>query len=66
MALFGINTFTEGYGGRFGDIGGGVVLDPAWGWISETTGLTLIPETGTLLLLLVGFTALYGFRRRVH
>jgi hypothetical protein len=26
--LVGINTFTEGYGGRFGDIGGGVLVDP--------------------------------------
>lgn len=43
-ALFGVNTFTEGYGGRFGDIGGGVALDPYWGWISETTGLALVPE----------------------
>lgn len=53
-ALVGINTFTEGYGGRFGDIGGGVMLDPSWDWIADTTGLSLIPEPGTLLLLLLG------------
>ncbi|MEX2607269.1 MAG: trypsin-like serine protease [Kiritimatiellia bacterium] len=67
QALVGINTFTEGYGGRFGDVGGGVALDPAWAWISETTGLALIPEPGTLVLLLVaGFwlafkTKKFGF-----
>ena len=44
LALVGVNTFTEGFGGRFGDIGGGVALDDYWGWISETTGLALVPE----------------------
>jgi len=43
-ALVGINTFTEGFGGRFGDIGGGVLLEDYWGWISSTTGLALVPE----------------------
>lgn len=46
-ALVGINTFTEGYGGRFGDIGGGIVLEPYWEWIAETTGPALIPEPAT-------------------
>lgn len=50
LALVGINTFIEGYGGRFGDIGGGVVLDPYWDWIGETTGLVLIPEPDTIFL----------------
>ncbi len=49
--LVGINTFTEGYGGRFGDVGGGVVLDPYWDWIYSTTG---IPEPGTTLMLTLG------------
>lgn len=62
-ALVGINTFTEGYGGRFGDIGGGVALDPYWDWIGETTGLTIIPEPGTIALLLFGFLALRVTRR---
>ena len=62
-ALVGISTFTEGYGGRFGDIGGGVALDPYWDWIGEETGLTIIPEPGTLLLLLFGFLALRVTRR---
>ena len=30
FALVGINTFTEGFGGRFGDIGGGVALNDQW------------------------------------
>ncbi|MGC9451982.1 MAG: hypothetical protein ACP5I4_11110 [Oceanipulchritudo sp.] len=37
--------------GRFGDIGGGVALDPYWEWIAETTGLTLIPEPATIGLI---------------
>lgn len=39
--LVGINTFTEGYGGRFGDTGGGVLVKPYAEWIYQTTG---IPE----------------------
>lgn len=53
--LVGINTFTEGYGGRFGDIGGGVLLDPNRDWIFTTTG---IPEPGAALLLLIGLVPL--------
>lgn len=49
--LVGINTFTEGYGGRFGDVGGGVVLVPYWVWIFSTIG---IPEPGTTLMLALG------------
>lgn len=54
-ALVGINTFTEGYGGRFGDIGGGVALNNEWDWIAETTGLA-VPEPSTLLLFLFSLT----------
>ncbi len=53
-ALVGVNTFTEGYGGRFGDIGGGIVLEPYWDWIGGTTGLHIIPEPSALLLLVIG------------
>jgi hypothetical protein len=60
LALVGINTFTEGYGGRFGDTGGGVVLDPAWDWIASTTGLSIIPEPETLLLTVLGIVLLIG------
>jgi hypothetical protein len=45
--LVGINTFTEGYGGRFGDTGGGVLIDSYAAWIHQTTG---IPEPGSALL----------------
>jgi hypothetical protein len=51
-ALAGVNTFTEGYGGRFGDVGGGVVLEPYLDWITATTGIAVPePTTGALLLL---------------
>ena len=35
-ALVGVNTFTEGYGGLFGDIGGGIALNDEWDWIHAT------------------------------
>lgn len=52
--LVGINTFTEGFGGRFGDVGGGVALDPYWDWINTTTGIPE-PRTTTILALSAGF-----------
>jgi hypothetical protein len=62
-ALAGINTFTEGYGGRFGDIGGGVVLDPYLDWIGQTTSL-VIPEPSICSLIAVGLVLLLlQFRR---
>jgi hypothetical protein len=63
-ALAGINTFTEGYGGKFGDTGGGIVLDPYWDWISGVTGLAMIPEPGTALLFFAGLAALFSIRRK--
>lgn len=58
-ALVGVNTFVEGFGGRFGDIGGGVRLDPdSIDWIATTTG---IPEPGVPALLVL--SALLLFRR---
>ena len=64
-ALVGINTFTEGYGGRFGDIGGGVALDPYWTWIAEVTGLAMIPEPSVVLMMLSGsLVILLRHRRR--
>jgi len=62
-ALVGVNTFTEGYGGRFGDIGGGVALNNEWDWISSTTGLA-IPEPSSVLLLMAGAFGLFLCRRR--
>ncbi len=62
FGLVGINTFTEGFGGLFGDIGGGVALNDQWDWITETTGLALVPEpaasafwlaAGAVLILIV-------------
>lgn len=44
--LVGINTFTEGFGGRFGDEGGGILIEPYADWIHEVTG---IPEPTTSL-----------------
>jgi len=52
-AVAGVNTFVEGYGGHFGDLGGGVVLEPYLNWISEITGL-VVPEPSASCLLLVG------------
>jgi hypothetical protein len=48
-ALAGVNTFIEGYGGRFGDIGGGIVLDPHLDWITATTGIA-VPEPSAFAL----------------
>lgn len=53
--VVGINTFTEGYGGLFGDIGGGVLIAPYRNWISEVTG---IPEPGTASSLIAGLILL--------
>lgn len=46
----GISTFTEGFGGLFGDIGGGVVLEPYYDWIHGMTGVA-IPEPRAVVLL---------------
>ncbi len=57
--LVGINTFTEGYGGRFGDTGGGVLVRPYLDWIFQTT---TVPEPSGFLM--VSFSALLLMRRR--
>lgn len=62
-ALVGVNTFTEGYGGLFGDIGGGVALNNEWGWIASTTGLA-VPEPSSVLLLLIGSVTIFAYRRK--
>jgi hypothetical protein len=64
--VVGINTFTEGYGGRFGDIGGGVLVAPYREWIVQTTG---IPEPGTgilvaTMLVVMLFSRAFGSRRQ--
>ncbi len=53
--LVGINTFTEGYGGRFGDTGGGVLVEPYIEWISQTTG---IPEPSGFLMVTISASLL--------
>ncbi|MCX6874567.1 MAG: hypothetical protein NTW21_12290 [Verrucomicrobia bacterium] len=58
--IVGLNTFTEGYGGRFGDLGGGVLVDPYRDWIHQTTG---IPEAGGSEMLMVSMAAVM-FRRK--
>ncbi len=57
--LIGINTYTEGYGGRFGDTGGGVLVEPYIDWISQTTG---IPEPSCFVMPM--FSVLLMLRRK--
>ena len=38
--LVGINTFTDGYGGVFGDTGGGILVESCLDWIYGTTGVS--------------------------
>ena len=59
--LVGINTFTQGRGGRFGDTGGGVVLAPYEGWIQGVTG---IPEPGVGIMMSLAMILIL-LRRRV-
>lgn len=61
-SIAGVNTFTEGYGGRFGDIGGGIVLAPYLDWIGNTTGLA-IPEPSVCWLVSLGLAVLVSRRR---
>lgn len=56
-ALVGVNTLTEGYGGLFGDYGGGIALNNEWEWLAETTGL-VVPEPSSVVLLLMGGSGL--------
>jgi hypothetical protein len=58
--LVGVNTFTEGYGGRFGDTGGGVLVAPYEDWIAETTG---VPEPSVGAMLVFGAGVLFRRRR---
>jgi secreted trypsin-like serine protease len=49
LALVGINTFTEGGNGIFGERGGGVLVEPYLPWISATTGLP-VPEPCSIVI----------------
>ncbi len=62
-AIAGVSTFTEGYGGRFGDIGGGIVIAPYLDWISATTGLQ-VPEPSAALLIPIGLFLLLVYQTR--
>lgn len=62
-ALVGINTFTEGLGGQFGDTGGGILVEPYLPWIQETTGLYQVPEASVWGMVLVGVGVMV-FRRK--
>jgi len=64
-ALAGISTFVEGYGGRFGDIGGGIVMQPYLSWITDVTGLA-VPEPSACCLVLVGLAVAVARRRGVR
>ena len=50
--IAGVNTFVEGYGGQFGDIGGGIVLAPYVGWIDST--IASVPEPSVSALIVLG------------
>ena len=55
-AIAGVNTYVEGYGGQFGDIGGGIVLAPYVGWIDST--ISSVPEPSVLVLMILGLVML--------
>lgn len=38
--IAGVKTYTEGYGGDFGDTGGGVLVEPNMDWIFQTTAIS--------------------------
>jgi len=61
--IAGVNTFVEGYGGHFGDIGGGIVLAPYLDWISSVTAMP-VPEPSVFSLVILGMAILLlGFLR---
>jgi hypothetical protein len=53
--IAGVNTFVEGYGGHFGDIGGGIVLAPYLDWINTTMA---VPEPSVSSLAILGLAIL--------
>ncbi len=63
-AIAGVNTYVEGYGGKFGDVGGGIVLAPYVSWIDSVTGLDSVPEPSVFALATLGLIILF-LRRRV-
>lgn len=60
--LVGVNTYTEGYGGRFGDTGGGVLVEPYADWIYQVSG---IPEPTAVILFFVSAVLALSRRNRI-
>lgn len=60
--VVGINTFTEGYGGKFGDTGGGVLTEPYRDWIQATMN---VPEPGSSTLIFCAVLIMTLRRQRV-
>lgn len=59
--LVGVNTFTEGGSGLFGEHAGGILIDPYLPWINQITGLP-VPEPNSCFVVLVA-VAIQIFRR---
>jgi hypothetical protein len=59
--IVGINTYTDGYGGQFGDLAGGIVLQPYESWI---VGITGIPEPSALMMVIASMGLM--LRRKKH
>lgn len=59
--LVGVNTFVEGYGGHFGDIGGGIVVAPYLNWIDQTMAQA-VPEPSILGMCMLALPV-FLFRR---
>lgn len=62
-AIAGVSTFTEGYGGKFGDTGGGIVLEPYVDWIDTT--INSVPEPTSYALFVMGLAMLIFKRKRM-
>lgn len=61
-AIAGVNTYVDGYGGRFGDIGGGIVLAPYVDWINSTMAVPE-PSATALIVLSLAIIIFLNIRR---
>ncbi|MEI6075529.1 MAG: trypsin-like serine protease [Verrucomicrobiota bacterium] len=55
-AIAGVNTYVQGYGGQFGDTGGGIVLAPYVDWINSTMA---VPEPSATALIVLGIAIIF-------